>query len=96
MTFLSVVGIGRPAMARRQPAVRRSRGAGRAFPGLLFVQPGDGESGVDDDPVADLDVLEQGEIRRDFRPQIVDLAGLAPGVDLDDLGREWPDTFRPL
>ena len=55
--------------------------------GVGLIQAGNGETGVDDDPIADLGLFEEGEIRLDPGPEMVHPAGLVDLVDLDDFGR---------
>ena len=56
-----------------------------SFLSVLFIQAGNGESGVDDHPIAELDAVEKGEIRFDLRPEVVDSSGPVGLIDFDDL-----------
>jgi len=56
---------------------------GERFLSFLLVQAGNSEAGVKDHPISLLDTLQQGEVRRDFRPEIIDMTGTAGGVDFN-------------
>jgi hypothetical protein len=58
-----------------------------SFLGIFFVEPGDREAGMDDDPIANPDVIKEGEIGLDLGSKIIDLSGPMNLIDLDDLRR---------